>query len=643
MKDASIKYFPHLLIFIFAFVLYGNTLTHDYALDDLIVIKENAFAKKGLSGIKEIFSYDSFTGFFGTQKKLVAGGRYRPLSIASFAVEYAVTGGLNPFFSHLINILLYALTGSIIFTILSKLIKAPPGKSWYLGIPFITSMLFLSHPVHTEVVANIKGRDEIFALLFSLISLLLIISYYEKRKPATLLLANLCFFLGLLSKENAIMFVVIVPLTIFFFTRVPLKKNITVSISLFFTATVFVFIRFLVLGYLNSGQLPNELLNNPFLEATQSEKFGTISYTLGLYVKLLFFPHPLTHDYYPYHIPLIPLGNWKSIFSFVIYGCMIIYAIIKFKTKDLITYGILFYLLTLFIVSNLLFPVGTFMNERFIYMPSLGFVLVIACLIAEKLPAVIKSESIYKKLAAGILVLIFVMFAFRTYSRNLAWKDNFTLFTTDVQVSENSIKCNVSAGGDYQKQAGLETDPAKKDEYYQLSLKHLEKAISIYPKSVNGLILYGNVLSMYKKDHKLAITQYMSVLGFDRYNANAYSNAVQVSGLIDNGLETEYKIWVLKSLNSINPDNADVNYNLGKLYGQFKGNLDSSSYFLEHSISLNPVNKAALKDLGIVYSMKGEYPKALAVFSKAEKLDPADKQIRQNILITRRIMDQKRK
>ncbi len=642
MKILSVKFLPHLLIFLAAFLLYGNTLTNDYALDDLIVIKENTFTKKGLSGIREIFSYDSFTGFFGTEKKLVAGGRYRPLSIASFAIEYALAGGLNPFLSHLINILLFALTGSLIFIIFSRLIKSPPGKPWHLGIPFVASILFMAHPVHTEVVANIKGRDEIFALLFPLAALWLTLRYFEKKKPIMLLMANICFFFGLLSKENAIMFVIMVPLTIYFFTKIPLKDNLKVGVSFLFTALIFVFVRFLVLGYMNSGELPKELLNNPFLDATQGQKFGTILYTLGLYVKLLFFPHPLTHDYYPYHIPLVSMTDWKAVLSLGIYLFMIVYAVLKFKSKSVISYGIIFYLSTLFIVSNLLFPVGTFMNERFIYMPSLGFVIILACLIVNKLPLIIKKESAYKKTAVTLLIVILVLFSLRTYTRNRVWKDNFTLFTTDVLVSENSVKCNVSAGGDYQEKARLETDLSKQAEYYELSMKHLEKAIRIYPKASNGLLLYGNALAMYKKDYKQAIVQYLTVLDFDPYNKNAFTNALQVMGSLDNSHESEYKIRILKHLNSINPASSEVNYSLGKIYGQFKGNLDSASWFLERSINLDAGNIAAYKDLGIVYSMKGEYTRALDVFSRAEKLDPADQQIRQNILITRQAMDQKK-
>jgi tetratricopeptide (TPR) repeat protein len=151
------------------------------------------------------------------------------------------------------------------------------------------------------------------------------------------------------------------------------------------------------------------------------------------------------------------------------------------------------------------------------------------------------------------------------------------------------------------------------------------------------------VLSIYKQDHKKAIEQYFKVLDFDPYNRNAYTNSILVLGSIDNTRETAYKISALKHLYAINPDNADVNYNLGKMYGQFLGNTDSSCYFLERSISLNSGNISAYKDLGIVYSMRGEYNKALDVFSRAQKLDPSDQQVRQNIMITNQIMNQKKR
>jgi len=641
MKPAVTRYLPHLVLLVFAFILYGNTLTYDYTLDDLIVIQDNAFTTKGIAGIGKIFSYDSFTGFFGTEKKLVAGGRYRPLSIATFAVEYSLAGGLNPFLSHLVNILLYALTGIFIFLIFGRLMKPPKGNPWYLGAGFIAAALFMAHPVHTEAVANIKGRDEILALLFPLMSLDLVVRYFEKGNALRLALANFLFFLGLLSKENAVMFVVLVPLTIFVFTRVSLKKNLLTSLSFLMTAVIFVFIRFLVLGYLNSGELPRELLNNPFLEASAGQKFGAIFYTLGLYIRLLFFPLTLTHDYYPYHIPLVSLTEWRSLVPAALYAALLIYALARLPRRDVAAYGILFYLITLFLVSNLLFPVGTFMNERFIYMPSLGFVIIVAWLIQAKLPLILTGKSLYRASAVSLVAVTLLLFTVRTVARNRVWKDNFTLFTTDVQVSENSIKCNVSAGGDYQKKAMSETDSVKRAEYYEHSVRYLEKAISIYPKAINGLLLYGNVLSLYKKDYKGSILYYEKTLEIDPYNTTALKNTLQILGTIDNGQEAHYKTGVLRRLLRAAPDDPEVNYNLGKIYGQFLGNLDSASYFLERAVSLAPENVSIYKDLGIVCSLKGDYARALEIFSKARKLDPADEQIRQNIQLTHRIMQEK--
>ena len=110
------------LIFAFAFLLYGNTLTHEYTQDDAIVIYDNMITTKGFSGIPGILKYDTFYGFFKVEgkDKLVAGGRYRPLTLVMFAVEYAFFGN-NPMIGHLGNILLYGLLGVVLYLVLIKL------------------------------------------------------------------------------------------------------------------------------------------------------------------------------------------------------------------------------------------------------------------------------------------------------------------------------------------------------------------------------------------------------------------------------------------------------------------------------------------------------------------------------------------
>ena len=166
-----------LLAFGLAFAQYLQTLPYEFVLDDVIVVKENDFVKKGLSGIPEILHTESMVGYFGEQKDLIPGARYRPLSIVSFALEYEIFGDFNPRINHLINIVLYGLCGFLLFLFLGNIIKSD--KKLWLSIPILAGLIWMVHPVHSEAVANIKGRDEIMSLLFSLMCLLLSISIFS--------------------------------------------------------------------------------------------------------------------------------------------------------------------------------------------------------------------------------------------------------------------------------------------------------------------------------------------------------------------------------------------------------------------------------------------------------------------------------
>ncbi|MEI7663558.1 MAG: tetratricopeptide repeat protein, partial [Bacteroidota bacterium] len=458
-----------------------------------------------------------------------------------------------------------------------------------------------------------------------------------------IILSNLSFFLGLLSKENAIMFVAIVPLAVYFFFRVPLKKTLLITFPLAITALAFVFVRFLVLGQVFSSGIPRELLNNPFLDATADQRFGTIMYTLGLYIKLLFFPHPLTHDYYPYQIPLVSLTDIRSLIPVIMYSAMIFYLLRRFSKKEIVVFGLAFYLLTLLIVSNLLFAVGTFMNERFIYMPSLGFVIIMIYLVAVKLPSRFKSKAASKIVVLAIMFPVLLLFSIKTYTRNQVWKDDFTLFSTDVLVSGNSIKCNISAGGDYINKAVNEPDTVKKMEYFGHSMQYLEKALRLAPSSINALVLYGNLNALYLKDYKKAIEQYFKVLYIDQSNEPAMTNAIKILESVDNQKDCAYKLKSYQFLLKINPANSDICYNIGRLYGRYAGNLDSAGIYLEKAIKLSPGDIKAYKDLGIICSMKKDFARAIELFKTAAALDPKDIQVKQNLEVTYRIMQREKK
>lgn len=620
--DSSQHIIAYAIIFLFAFVLYGQSLSYDYALDDTIVITSNEFTKDGVQGVGDILSYDTFTGFFGKQKLLVAGGRYRPLSLITFAIEVELFG-LNPGISHFINILLYALTGILLYRLLLLLISGFAVRKWYLSIPFIATMLFMAHPVHTEVVTNIKGRDEIMTLLGSLLALWFTLQYLQSKKYKYLIFSFLAFFFGLMSKENTITFLAVIPLTVYFFTLHKLKDNLISLTPLLLASVLFLVIRQKILGDF-SAPVAKELMNNPFLDATSGEKFATIFYTLGLYLKLLVFPHPLTYDYYPKEIPIIGWGDIRAWGSLLIYLVAGIIALIQFRKKTILSYSILFFIATLSVVSNLVFPVGTFMNERFIYISSIAYVLIIAWLLHRYLPALIKSSEKWQSYTSGILAIVLILFTVKTWARNPAWENDFTLFTTDVQTSVNSAKGNAAAAAKYRELADNEsTMPAEKAEAYQKAIYHWTKALELHPSYFDVALDLGITHFRYDKNIEMTFKYYKQAFMINADNSKVYSFFKAVFNESQNPTR---KLEFLQDLNQLKPNKYYILYEIGVTYGKELNNLDVAIQYLEKAVSVNPRGTEAYKDLGAAWGFKGNPSESIKYSLKALELNPSDAQ-----------------
>nr|HMT28484.1 hypothetical protein [Bacteroidia bacterium] len=130
---------------VIAFALYANTLGHNYTVDDGTVISNNKITKKGISAIPEIFTSSYRAGFWDRKE-----GLYRPLSVAMFAIEYEIAPE-NPAPGHWVNVILYALTAFLLMMTLASVFS-----EFSILFAFTATLLFVIHPLHTEVVANKK-------------------------------------------------------------------------------------------------------------------------------------------------------------------------------------------------------------------------------------------------------------------------------------------------------------------------------------------------------------------------------------------------------------------------------------------------------------------------------------------------------
>jgi tetratricopeptide (TPR) repeat protein len=581
------------LIFLVSFLIYANTLGHEYTQDDAIVIYDNEFTTQGISGIPDILRYDTFRGFFKVEgkDKLVAGGRYRPLTLVMFAIEWELFGN-NPFMGHLISILLYGFTAVLLYWLLLSLFKnykkELPVGLFVLG----AALLFTVHPVHTEVVANIKGRDETMALMGSLGALLLLLKGIDTASLKWKLLGVTVFFLALFSKENTITFLAIIPLSLWFFRKQSPVKAIGETLPFLAAALVFLVIRGSIIGW-TLGDPPMELMNNPFVKLEGNafvpfafgEWLATVIFTLGKYLLVLIFPYPLTHDYYPRHIEIMEFSDWQVILSMLVYLGLGVFALLKIGKRNVLAYSILFYLISLSIVSNLFFPVGTNMSERFLFMPSVGFAIALSYLFTYFEKG--KGNSLIKY---GVLVFV-VLFSGKTILRNTAWKDNFTLFTTDVHTSKRSAKLQNAVGGELISQSSKVNDAGKKNQMLQEAIQHLDVALEIHPNYKNAWLLKGNAYN-YLKEYEAAVTSYENALRIDPNYPEAHNN-----------LKITYR-------------------DAGRYYGEEKGNVQKALEYLQKAYEKDQNDFESIRLLGVANGIIQNHEAAIRFFTKAVEMQP---------------------
>lgn len=573
-------------------ILYLNTLGHQYAFDDYIVITGNEFTKQGFAGLYDLMTKDFFEGIYGEQSMNLYGGRYRPLSLLMFAIEYQFFG-LNPFVGHLINLLFYALTGALLFRVLNNWLDQTKGGT---VIAFIGSLLFVTHPIHTEVVANIKSRDELVALFLVLVCLQGLYVFIKKQDQKARLIAIGAFFLSMLSKENAFTFVALLPLSLFVLQKMSLEQAIKLCIPFFLAAIAYILLR---TGMLHQnaptgimvGENP-DIMENPFIGADLSTRLATIGVILLHYLMLLVFPHPMSADY---SFNQIPWTNFSDPIALLGWGLYIVlggYAALKIWKRDIVALSILYYLAPLSLVTNLFFNIGAPMADRFLYFPSLGFCLGIAYVVVQ-VGQVFDLTAVKKhKLIMASLLIVGLLFSGKTIARNGDWYDNETLFGKDRHASPQSAKIHYYYANTLIKKF-LDKKPTTQQTLSPIDLMLLDSAeagfqrsYAINPKFHHTTYNLG-LVNMYKKKAKEALKWFQYTL-------------------------------------QLQPNHGISHEQLVRVYGEFLQQPDKAMEHLNIVLSTPEGQKHAsnYEHLGILHAMQGNVAEAETAFLKAIEKDP---------------------
>ncbi len=561
------------------FGLYGVTVRNYYNLDDYHIAKNNPDFEQGIKAIPKIF-----TTLYATEGNLSYG--YRPLVRASFAIEYQFFGK-NPYVSHFLNIIFYLIVILLIFKILKRLLR-----DYHDFLPFIITLLFLAHPLHTEVVASLKNRDELFVLIFSLLALDQSIKYADTLRNKHIYQAMGMILLAFLSKPTTASFFLVIPLSLYFFTNIELKKVIRLTVFLLVIAVIAAFGPFL---YLPALERPMSLMENPL--AVNGGLINHIAYagfTLFFYLKLLLFPHPLRY-YYGYNMfPDISLGNPWVITGIVVHLGLLALAIWKLKEKHFLSYAILVYLTSIAMFSNLVRPAPGIIAERFAFVPSIGFALALGYLIYRLFFTDPAAKKISTARIAGILAvtaIILVPYSGKTYIRNTQWRTEYTLYRADMPYLWNSVKGNDLYANEIMKSVNKElSKPVNVLKFVEPQIKeairHWERAIEIQPDFSSGYRNLGIIQTRIYKNHDTAIQYFNKSLEYE-------------------------------------PDNPMTYFNLG-MASEARGNYLAAIDYYNQSLSLDSLAINTRSRLANVYYGLGEFKMAITINQEIMRIAPEE-------------------
>ncbi|WP_372746998.1 tetratricopeptide repeat protein [Lutibacter sp.] len=605
-----------LLIILISFLgasIYFQTYNFQYSLDDEIYAIKNSATKEGVNSISDIFKYGSL--YFYEENSLNEG-IYRPVTLLSFSIEKSIFNEFNASNGHIFNIFLYFITLLLIGFLLLKIL--PKNLPSYIAL-FILA-LYAFHPIHTEVVASVKSRDILLSSVFSFSAIYYWVLNYQKLKIYHYFIIFLLFLLSLLSKEESLTIIAVVFLIAYFFLAQTITKSIKHTLPFIISGCIYLMLRFIILDSPTPGL--QSILNNVLYTAHGEQRIATNLFVYITYIKLLLFPHPLSWDYSFSHIVLKSFKNTSVIFSLVFFSSLFYIALKEFRKKSILSFGILFYLVTFSIFANLTpsITIGSNLAERFLFIPSLGFCILIVYSIyfLSTKVKIVKPQT----LTFGFILLIAIAYFSKSYSRTAVWENNLTLTSADIENSINSWRSNMKYAENcnfFADQISRSKDTSniylkKADSLYRLAAKHYQKAYNItgYKKELkNNLSRLGEcylkigdtvnaekiflIGAKYPKLYKPLIN-----LGVINSNKKKYSEAIN---------------YYTKALNAENPNLLDVYKNLGNIYIELNDYIKSIEYFekaLEHG-----QDTVIKKNLFLLYSRTGNIEKV----TQLEKYD----------------------
>jgi len=566
------------VLMLLCLIVYYNSLSNGFVYDDFGSIVENRYIKQPGKFFAALFNQSYF-------KMAGLEASYRPVASLSYLLLYSIAE-LNPFYYHLTSLLLHTLNAILVYCLANLLLQNRLRA-------MLSGCLFACHPVLSEAVNAIDFNDDLLATFFYLLALLLYMRLkgeHVRFNIGVYCLSLLFYLLGLLSKEMAITLPAIIllydlmlrdadrnPLT---FKQLlnTLKKRATIY-SGYITVTLFyLFIRFFL--FHNPGES---------LKSSYGSLLERIIYLPGhifSFIRLIIFPTNLTPDYvfaYP-----DSFFNGMNIIGLAVVMGLAGTSFFIYRYSKEIFFGLWWCFITLFPVSNLI-EIYHPLAERYLYLPLIGFCLVVPVIIYGLAGRLITKSPTANMVSLILILVIISFYSTATIARNPDWQNNFSLWSKTVQTSPNSLVARGGLGLAYQERGML--DEAR---------EQFEIAIKLYPSHHKS---YYNLGLIYHQQGDL------------KRSMEYFNHSV-----------------------TLNPESIRGHYNLGTLYAK-QGLMDMAIRHYTKVVELDPEMVDAHYNLGMAYATQRKLKYAISEWEKVLQLDPHHTHANNNLQKAKRMMN----
>lgn len=595
MKLPKTSRFFLIIITLLTLLAYSNSFESSFQYDDAHVIINNP-AVKNPANIGEFFINPQLGS--GIIKEM---GSYRPLLMATFALNYSL-GGLDVFGYHLVNFLLHVLCAWLVFSITCIFMSLPPYGEETNSTPrnltaLLAALLFALHPLQTESVTYITGRSSTLCALFILGSLWGYVRYSLSQKTPYLFLSSFSFLCALLAKETAVTLLLALLIYNFFF---PLSRTWKQRLLSLFPHLVLSGAYLLLRMHLLASLPYNARSVRPFYDNLLTQPTAWVHY-----LRSLVFPVNLSVDYdFPIARSILDHQVLLSI------GILVALALIIWKISR--HHPATGFFACWFGINlgptNTLIPLEDVITDRWMYLPLAGYA-VLAAMAAEWVfrSRVKNSSRAAKVLFFFFCVLAVELYGFSTTLRNFLWTTDWALWEDAVAKSPNKPRPHIGLG------LAL-MGVGKMDE----AITEFQKSIQLDQTDGRAYTNLGYAFFIQNRVEKAIPLFKKGMEVSPRVSPESHNNLAMCYKRLG---DMETAIQELQLALSARPLYSSPHYNLGQIYEE-KGEIDKAIWHMEKTVQIMPESFNAYKALTRLYEKKGWKEKSQKAFKDSVKYAP---------------------